>query len=265
MRLHISVTSTRSKNYFEKLEAKLLARHNHFYSYSNSVYLNTKSKIEINCPLHGNFTQIVSDHLNGVGCPDCGKVKSLESRKVTLQEFKARAATVYEGLYSYTNVVIGSNTKHKVDVTCPAHGDFSVSVGNHLAGNSGGCPKCRVQQLRDNSPIWSYTKWEESGKASKQFDSFKLYVVECWKDSERFIKIGKTYTTVAKRLGFHLPYEYKVLHTVVGSPKFISELEASLHTANKQFKHIPSIYFGGMHECFSTNIIDIGCNQIKPS
>lgn len=75
-------------------------------------------------------------------------------------------------------------------------------------------------------------------------------------DDESFIKIGKTYTTVARRLGFHLPYEYKILKTVEGSSKYISELEHSLHTTYKEFKHLPSIKFGGMHECFTIDITD---------
>lgn len=45
--------------------------HNYYYCYSESVYTGIVNKMEIICPLHGSFYQIVSDHLKGRGCPSC--------------------------------------------------------------------------------------------------------------------------------------------------------------------------------------------------
>lgn len=43
--------------------------HNGFYSYLNvDEYITSKEKIEIVCPIHGNFMQLVGDHLSGKGC-----------------------------------------------------------------------------------------------------------------------------------------------------------------------------------------------------
>lgn len=252
MTLHKDVASKRTINYFSTLEETYLQKHSSKYDYTNTIFKNTKTKIEIDCPLHGTFLQWPSDHLNGVGCPKCGLPKGNESQRLSTDDFIKRATERHEGKYAYGNTVV-IHSKENIVVTCPIHGDFNVIPNNHLR-DSGGCMKCRNKRLQENAPVWSYTKWEESGKASKLFDSFKLYVVECWKDSEHFIKIGKTYTSIHKRLGFHLPYEYKVLYSIEGSPKFISELEHSLHMLNKDFKHLPTTSFGGMHECFSINI-----------
>jgi hypothetical protein len=57
----------------EKFIIKAQKVHNNLYSYKDVMYLNTKTKIEITCNLHGNFLQIPSDHLQGKGCSFCAK------------------------------------------------------------------------------------------------------------------------------------------------------------------------------------------------
>ena len=37
--------------------------HNRKYSYEYSIYKNSKTKLIINCPIHGNFEQIPSHHI----------------------------------------------------------------------------------------------------------------------------------------------------------------------------------------------------------
>jgi Zn finger protein HypA/HybF involved in hydrogenase expression len=42
------------------------------YDYSETEYINSKTKVIIKCKEHGVFEQIPNDHLNGKGCPKCG-------------------------------------------------------------------------------------------------------------------------------------------------------------------------------------------------
>ena len=49
------------------------------YDYSKSKYINSKSKICIICPKHGEFWQNASHHLGGIGCPMCGNISKLEN------------------------------------------------------------------------------------------------------------------------------------------------------------------------------------------
>jgi hypothetical protein len=42
--------------------------HNNYYDYSNSIYVNARSKIEIKCPIHGLFSVLADNHLAGHGC-----------------------------------------------------------------------------------------------------------------------------------------------------------------------------------------------------
>jgi hypothetical protein len=54
--------------------------HNKFYSYDKTIYLNDKTKIEIECPIHGIFKQQPSNHLWGKGCPSCGNTSKGENK-----------------------------------------------------------------------------------------------------------------------------------------------------------------------------------------
>ncbi len=49
--------------------------HNNFYDYSDTVFVRTCDIITIRCPEHGLFSQTANSHLQGHGCPECGKVK----------------------------------------------------------------------------------------------------------------------------------------------------------------------------------------------
>ena len=46
--------------------------HGDKYDYSKVEYKNTRTKVRIICPVHGEFWQTPSSHLSGRGCPNCG-------------------------------------------------------------------------------------------------------------------------------------------------------------------------------------------------
>ena len=49
--------------------------HNNKYDYSKVEYVNANTKVCIICPIHGEFWQVPSSHLNGRGCKECGVKK----------------------------------------------------------------------------------------------------------------------------------------------------------------------------------------------
>lgn len=72
--------------------------HDNFYNYDKVKYLNTKSKVEIFCPLHGSFWQIPCNHLNGTGCPVCGnfkRAKTFNSNRHLRELNKTDEGTIY--------------------------------------------------------------------------------------------------------------------------------------------------------------------------
>jgi len=109
-------------------------KHNGFYSYSKVDYKGNGTKVVITCPIHGDFEQTPSNHLQGRGCPKCSR-----NLKKTTQQFIGEASLKHNGFYDYSKVDYkGDGTK--VIITCPTHGDFEQTPSSHLQGK--GCSKC---------------------------------------------------------------------------------------------------------------------------
>ena len=102
--------------------------HNSKYGYTNVVYKNFQTKIQITCPVHGDFHQKPEYHLNGNGCSECGKQNtSLRFRKDSAT-FIAEGNSIHTNKYDYSNVNY-VNWTTKVIITCPEHGDLDVDHG----------------------------------------------------------------------------------------------------------------------------------------
>ena len=71
---------------FETLEEKLNKIHNNKYNYELVVYINSKTKINIGCPEHGEFEQVSNSHLMGNGCPKCSRVVATISNRFRSKE-----------------------------------------------------------------------------------------------------------------------------------------------------------------------------------
>lgn len=107
--------------------------HGNMYDYSKVVYINSKTKVEIVCPIHGSFWQQPEKHFIGHGCPLC--VKNL---KDTTESFINKARVVHGDLYDYS-LVEYIDQKTKVHIIDPQYGDFWQSPNAHLNGE--GCPR----------------------------------------------------------------------------------------------------------------------------
>jgi rubrerythrin len=222
------------------------------YDYSKAVYVDSKTKITLVCPIHGEFTQSPNNHLTGYGCKECGKTTTRNKQSLTSKEFVEKAKSIHGSKYDYS-LVVYKNTKTNVTIMCPDHGPFEQAPSNHThKTNPQGCPTCGALNRRAITG-WTTTEWELAGQNSDYFAGFKLYVIKCWKDSETFYKIGKTYREVYDRFRnkVTMPYEWELILTKEGSAQYISDLENSLHALNKQHKYTPKLPFGGQYECYS--------------
>jgi hypothetical protein len=65
-------------------------------------------------------------------------------KKLTTEEFIARATKVHSGKFSY-NKVVYKNKLSKIIVTCPNHGDYEVLATVHMLGRN---PRCCANQLK---------------------------------------------------------------------------------------------------------------------
>ena len=122
--------------------------HGDRYDYSKVEYVNARTKVCVICPEHGEFRQTSSEHLRGQGCPKCGQEKKVSSSTMTTEEFIRRAKEVHGDRYDYSKVEY-VNTRTKVCIICPEHGEFLQIPNNHLQGQ--GCPYCAQEKHNSNT------------------------------------------------------------------------------------------------------------------
>ena len=118
--------------------------HGDKYDYSNTVYVKARKPVTINCPEHGPFTQMATDHMAGQGCRVCGRTKCDLARRKTTDAFVAIAREVHGDKYDYSRVEYSTN-RTPVSIVCPKHGPFPQTPHEHLSGC--GCPKCQDSSL----------------------------------------------------------------------------------------------------------------------
>ena len=139
MTLHNSVTRQISISNFYTLEERFNKIHNSKYNYSKAIFINTKTKITITCPIHGEFEQTVGNHLSGKGCLHCSGKAIL-----TTEDWVNKAKNIHQSLYDYSNVNY-INARTKVEIICKTHGSFWMTPNNHLGHYKQGCPTCGIE------------------------------------------------------------------------------------------------------------------------
>jgi len=109
--------------------------HNNKYDYSKVKYINSRTKIVIICPEHGEFNQTPNNHIiDKKGCPKCAGNYPLNTN-----EFIKRATNKHNNKYDYSKVKYVNSTT-KITIICTVHGEFNQTPQGHLKGY--GCPSC---------------------------------------------------------------------------------------------------------------------------
>lgn len=139
-----------TKSFIEK--ANLI--HNNKYDYSKVEWHNIKEKLCIICPKHGEFWQTGDAHLQGRGCPKCGKennsVRQKKNRSTT-EQFIAKSKEIFGNKYSYEKTCYVT-AKIPVTITCPIHGDFEVNPHYHLTRFCG-CKLCKNEAISKSKTL----------------------------------------------------------------------------------------------------------------
>jgi len=74
-----------------------------------------------------------SNHLRGEGCYFCGKDKTADSKRVSVDKSIEKAKIIHNNFYDYSLTTYGK-TSDKVTIICPIHGKFEQAMNNHLRG-----------------------------------------------------------------------------------------------------------------------------------
>lgn len=246
----------KAKNRIEINQLKFIldfqSSHGNRYDYSKFRYTKSRDKSTIICKIHGEFEQSHNIHKKGVGCPTCGTELAKSKISKTTEHFIKKATDKFGDKFSY----VKSEYKCRfceIEIECATHGSFTTLVSNHLSSKYG-CEKCSREAMGENAHGWSYGDWENSATRSKNFDSFKLYIIRCWNEDEEFYKVGKTFTKIELRYGRkkEMPYNFEICKLLISKDaRYICKTEESIKRDNKDNKYVPKNSFGGKYECFT--------------
>ena len=167
----------RTAQFFSKSKEQFIQEakkvHGSKYDYSKVEFVNYRTRVTIICPVHGDFTQSPTSHLQGSGCPKCGNDRT--ALRMSNEGFINKAKAVHGDKYDYSKVQYVYN-KTEVCIICREHGEFWQKPVLHLSGS--GCPICagrkkmrtidfikRAKQVHGDK--YDYSKAEYKGNAEK--------------------------------------------------------------------------------------------------
>ena len=132
------------------------------YDYSNTKYINNRTKINVICKIHGEFEINASNHSMGQGCSKCvlDKHKLITISDERLKKMKL----VHNDKYIYDNLEVKNG---KIEIICPIHGKFNQIIFHHDKGS--GCYQCAL----DMRKVVKYRvcRYCEEKKSVDNFDS----------------------------------------------------------------------------------------------
>ena len=153
------------------------------YDYSEVKYINAITKVTILCPKHGEFEQMAQLHLRGYGCQKCKCIKISEKRRMSKEEFIAKANEIHRiNKYDYSKVDYQGN-KIKVCIICNNHEhpfEFWQKPNSHLRGE--GCPKCKSikQSQRQNSTTENFIEKANKKHGMGTYDYSKVKYINAY-------------------------------------------------------------------------------------
>jgi hypothetical protein len=128
--------------------------------------------------------------------------------------FKIKANKVHNNKYSYDKVIY-KNNKTSVMITCPIHGDFLQTIGNHIYRKSG-CPKC---SRTSGNKKQSLTTIEVIKRSKVTHGNKYNYSQTIYKNSSTKIKVK------CNRHGIFKQYPHDHMHGS-GCPKCMLEINS---------------------------------------
>jgi hypothetical protein len=224
--------------------------HNDQYIYDNAVYINNRTPVILECKDHGVFEKNARALLLGNGCKKCNAKwnEYVTRQRMTTEDFINKAKDKHENFYSYEKSDY-INSRSKLTITCPIHGDFEQQAGGHLEGY--GCKKCGDLKHGDYRP-W-FVKTYFSKYPEKQNVPAILYLL--YNKEEDFYKVGiTTKSTVDERKKYISHYEFDTIDTIYDTMYNVAIAEQEILAVAEKYK--PKKRFGGYSECIK-NYIDI--------
>ena len=170
------------------------------YDYSKVEYKNRDHRVNIVCPVHGDFQVYAREHLDGKGCPKCEKG----------EKFLAKLKEKFGDKFGLEQFVYESSTS-PVTLICPTHGAFSRKP-QQILNLQFGCPMCG-SDAKDEIHNAAVAR-KEAAKAEKQreIDEMNALKLQEWKDARvererKREKAMKAFLSGKKPKDFYAPFQ----------------------------------------------------------
>ena len=224
---------------------KFIEQWGDLFDYSQFEYKGARAKSTILCRTHGAFLQDANMHLSGrCGCMKCANENIGHRLRSNTEEFIEKAILIYGNEKFKFDKTVYKSAVEDVIIECTLHGDFEQTPNRFLNGQI--CKQCTYKESTANYHI-----------LKKRRDNSVLYIIECYNQEERFIKIGVTSRNINARFSDNteMPYEYKILREFrYANMKAADALETELLRFTKSAMYVPNLKFSGYTEARLLNI-----------
>lgn len=151
--------------------------HNFKYDYSLVEYVASKIKVKIICPEHDFFYQAPQDHKKGRGCNKCAQTLKSNLNSSNKDEFIKKAIKIHGNKFDYS-LVNYVNSKIKIKIVCPYHGEFEQIPNSHLIGSE--CMQCAVKKRNESLIITNELFIEKANKKHNNLYDYSLSVYKAY-------------------------------------------------------------------------------------
>ena len=157
------------------------------YDYSETVYVDSSTKVKIICPQHGPFYKNPGNHIHEKqGCPYCSKIL------INTASFITRALEIYGDEYDYSEVNV-TDLYTPVKIICKEHGPF-WRTPDEFINKKWDCPVCKEKRTHDRK----FKSQEQFLKElynifGNAYDYSKVVYVDCYTPVELICKEHGTF------------------------------------------------------------------------
>jgi hypothetical protein len=221
---------------------KAIKVHGNKYDYSKVKYENNLKEVIIICKVHGDFLQLPKTHKRGNGCIECGREKTVNSKKSNTEDFIKKANIIHHNKYNYSKVIY-NKAIDKVIIICEVHGEFLQTPNTHLDGS--GCYDCGKLTMAKKQ---SLTKDEFIEKSIKiHGNNYDYSKVEYINNNTNIIIICKEHGEFSQTPQSHLTgsrcYECSIISSIEKRTKTTSNfIEESIKKYGNIFDYSKTVY-----------------------
>jgi len=157
--------------------------HGDKFDYSKVEYKGSHTKICIICSEHGEFYQQPTNHLSGNGCKKCAYQYSHGKYRLTsFEKFLSQAKEIHGEKYNYSKVE-WKNTRTKITILCPIHGEFEQVPQNHIRLKCG-CRKCGREIAKSKVNKYS-TRYFIKNAKEVHGDKYDYSATQCFNATDK--------------------------------------------------------------------------------